>query len=356
MTGRIGQPFALFAPPSPIPASEEIGRPGGRYDFGSHLRRHRSRQAETPIAAVDPPPAAGRSELLGSANLQAVGAGLPVAGRARVDLDASTSLAVDCQINGDRAEASNPGPASQPSRELGAEVSASTLQQGKGGDGSNYGLGASAFCTQDEMQGPADFLGAGLATSSEAAAKIFNADGFFAKLQTLLDRSQQHAPGQPGVSTGLPGGWNSPIPDLPPFPEWRGQRGAEATIFAPSLNLQAIERAAPVPGAHPGPVAANRLYQGATATAPQTPSGQLAQPVQTYPSPSSREAALLARQAFRVWLDGGRIHVVGPLGALSGEDEAELMERLADLISEQGPTLMSLSINGRAFALQMAGK
>lgn len=203
---------------------------------------------------------------------------------------------------------------------------------------------------------PADFLGTGTRQSSGESAKIFNADGFFAKLQAALGPPRD--PQRPGLldqrptradlSLALETAVRLPLP----FRPTSDARGGGAN---PSGSNRQGEPRSAGHVRHRGPMAAGPGFQAA----PGEPAPQSVGPAELWQAQDAAPGASIgdgagvqgANEVFRLWLEGDSIHVVGPLEGLSSDDEAELRERVAELLSRHGFGISGLSINGRAFIL-----
>ena len=188
----------------------------------------------------------------------------------------------------------------------------------------------------------AEFLAAG--PDAQDHASIFNAEGFFARLQAVLDQRgaepslssphllRQDEPGEAAPSSEI----ELELPDaaLPaPAHHFVARSAPDISRTNPSLHLRAASSrfaAAPLPAS--------------TASLPLDPH------ILANAERLERAAPQAARRPIRAWLEGGSVHVAAPLHSLGRDEEAELLERIADLLASQGLPLAAITINGRSFS------
>jgi len=187
---------------------------------------------------------------------------------------------------------------------------------------------------------PADFLGQD-AVTTKSAAKPFNADGFFDRLETSGPSGDQNAPaGVTGHEANFDDGPSVEAASGEPIRQSRAVDAPRDGAGAPTL---------PPTGAAIHVVQRNSV---SSATNRLAVVAQLAVPPTTEPEPlPSVPAVTTAKQGqrnsrFNVMVEGSSVHIASAV-ELSKEEESQLVERVAELLSEHGQSLASVRLNGR---------
>lgn len=206
----------------------------------------------------------------------------------------------------------------------------------------------------DAFRNASDFLGeapGGPSPADEASANIFNADGFFTRLQTVLaERRADEAPG-PFPACREPG----PRASLPPQ---AGNEDHGPAVLPASDRNHVAQRPAPAAASSAGPAAlktARPIAATHSVIARPAIANSVAGDISPAASQPDRPASKAAQDPVRLWVEQGAVHIAGPLGSLSPEDEVELIERVADLLLSHGIGLAGLTLNGRALARPSQG-
>ena len=202
--------------------------------------------------------------------------------------------------------------------------------------------------------GPTDFLGQQQAAGGSAS--LFNADGFFTKLeQRLSERPAEQSAGQPAAMAAVPAvspigaGKGEAQPNAGPFEPETDRLPAVGQKLAqhlpdrqsrPELPSQAsgqarAHRPAPVPA---GPPADNSDVPMASGDEGPGKSEHAHQP------PVRLE---LGSTPFRVFIDGASVRIIGPARYLSEAEGEALAAAVADLMTTHDLGLEDLWFNGQ---------
>jgi hypothetical protein len=196
----------------------------------------------------------------------------------------------------------------------------------------------------------ADFLGQDSSLSAGASsAKQFNADGFFGKLEAVYASKQASLTGDPIAPALTPGQMHvGQAESIGTVGEMRDRGLAAARLEQPDLAHRPSR--SPTPGRPPATFSPSGRAR--TDHAPVRFSGELAKAGQvTGPERVRTWAASPSRAPFRIFVEGGSIHVTGPIHDLTSDEENRLVDEVTRLLIEHGLGPADLLANGRVLTL-----